>query len=181
MRTISRTVACSTILTMLLWTTLAVAAGGTGRLDGLVLGTDGKPAVGSTVHLIDGDGKSRRAEVDVEGRYSLADVPAGSYSIGIETAAGQVGPVVAPPVRIDEGHLVRRDVKLANATPQLVDQAVQGNYSFGSWFSGLGTGAQAGVVLGFLVAAYGAVELIDDDDNKEIVSTPSGTETGSVN
>jgi len=176
MRTISRTVACSTIFALLVWTLpLALAAEGTGRLDGLVLGTDGKPAVGSTVHLIDSSGKSRRAAVDADGKYSLPEVPVGAYSLGVETAAGEVGPVVAPPVRIDEGRLVRRDVKLAQATPLLVDRTIQGNYSFGSWFSGLGKGAQTGVVLGFLVAAYGAVELIDNDDNNEIVSTPSGT------
>lgn len=175
MRTIARTVACSTVLTMLLWTLpFSGAAGATGRLDGLVLGTDGKPAVGSTIYVIDGEGKAaRQAVVGADGMYSVPDVPPGSYSLGIETAAGQVGPVVAPPVRIDEGRLVRRDVKLSKATPELVDQTVHGNYSFGSWFSGLGAGAKTGVVLGFLVAAYGVVELVDDD-SKESVSTPSG-------
>ena len=94
-----RLAASLTILAMLVWMVPApvLASGGSARLEGLLTGMDGRPADSMTVHLIDQRGQdvARVATTD-EGLYSFKDLPAGEYSLGIESAEGKMTPVAAP-------------------------------------------------------------------------------------
>jgi hypothetical protein len=113
-------------------------------LEGLVIDPDGRPSAGVTVYLFDDEGQTRaQATAADDGVYSMPDVSAGVYGMGVETADGVVAPVSAPPIRLTGGELVRRDLKLVQADEASVDQALTANYGFGSWFKGLGGGEKA--------------------------------------
>lgn len=143
------------------------------QLEGLIIGTDGKAAVGSTIHLVDRDGEVRQAQTDENGVYSFGDLPAGAYAVGIELPDGTVAPIASPPVRMKAGELARRDVKLLEADPSAVEQAAAANYSFGTWWAGLSGGAKAGVIIGFVLVGYGLVEAFsDDNDDTDTPATP---------
>ena len=144
------------------------------RLEGLVIDADGRPSSGVTVYLFDDEGQTlAQATAADDGVYSMRDVPAGAYGMGVETADGVVAPVSSPPIRLTGGELVRRDLKLVQADEASVDQALTANYGFGSWFKGLGGGEKAGVIIGFVAFAgllYMAFD--DDDDQQESPASP---------
>ena len=144
----------------------AVASESGARLEGLVIDADGTPSSGVTVYLFDEQGQTRaQATAADDGIYSMRDVPAGAYGMGVQTADGTVAPVSSPPVRLAEGDLVRRDLKLVEADQDSVDQALTANYGFGSWFNGLGAGGKAGVIIGFVAFAGLLYKAFDDEDS----------------
>jgi len=144
----------------------AVASEPGARLEGLVIDADGTPSSGVTVYLFDEQGQTRaQATAADDGIYSMRDVPAGAYGMGVQTADGAVAPVSSPPVRLAKGDLVRRDLKLVEADQASVDQALTANYGFGSWFKGLGAGGKAGVIIGFVAFAGLLYKAFDDDDS----------------
>lgn len=144
------------------------------RLEGLVVDADGRPSSGVTVYLFDEDGQTTaQATAADNGIYSMRDVPAGAYGMGVQTAAGEVAPVSSPPIRLTGGELVRRDLKLVEANEAAVNQALTANYGFGSWFKGLSGGEKAGLIIGFVAFAgllYAAFE--SDDDQPETPASP---------
>lgn len=157
-----------TVLALLLYFVpiAAVASESGARLEGLVIGADGMPSSGVTVYLFDEQGQTRaQATAADDGVYSMRDVPAGAYGMGVQTADGTVAPVSSPPVRLAKGDLVRRDLKLVEADQDSVDQALTANYGFGSWFSGLGAGGKAGVIIGFVAFAGLVYKAFDDEDS----------------
>jgi len=144
----------------------AVASEPGARLEGLVIDADGTPSSGVTVYLFDEQGQTRaQATAADDGIYSMRDVPAGAYGMGVQTADGTVAPVSSPPVRLAKGDLVRRDLKLVEADQASVDQALTANYGFGSWFNGLGAGGKAGVIIGFVAFAGLLYKAFDDEDS----------------
>ena len=109
---------CRTVVALLCAACVLPVAADGARLEGLVLGVDGRAASGLTLHLIDeqgrGAGESRTSD---EGVYSFTDLPSGSYSLAVEDTAGRVAIVDAPPMRLGERTLARRDVRLMEADP----------------------------------------------------------------
>ena len=113
-----------------------------------MLGVDGRPAAEMRVHLIDGQGRDvAQAATSEDGLYSFKDLPSGEYSLGIENAEGQMAPVAAPPVRLGQGELARRDLKLMQADPAAVNAATAANYGMGTWWASLTPAAKAWTVV----------------------------------
>ena len=150
-----------------------LAGEGGARLEGLVIGAEGKPAPGATVYLFDDQGVTRAQAVSAEdGMYSLRDLPAGRYGMSVQTAEGVVAPVSSAPIRLAGGQLARRDLKLVEADAATVDQALTANYGFGSWFKGLTGAEKAGVIVGFVAVGALIYAAFDDDDTTEQPSSP---------
>ena len=168
---------CRTLNSLAAYTTLfalllsvagppALAAGANGaRLEGLVLGLDGRAAADHCIHLIDAEGEDiARSTVGEDGLYSFTGLDANHYSLGVELPDGTFSPVVAPPVRLGRGELARRDVKLLNSNSDMTDSALQANYGLGSWWSGLSAGGKSWTIIGVLVAAGLIYRALDDDE-----------------
>jgi hypothetical protein len=135
------------------------------RLEGLLLDLDGRPAAGHRVHLIDERGAEvGRAAAAADGLYAFRDLPAGSYSLGIETGDGRMTPVAAPPVRIAAGQLARRDVKLVLGDESAIHRATGANYGIGMWWAGLSTAAKIWTIVGIVVVGSVTFAALDDDD-----------------
>ncbi|NIP94810.1 MAG: carboxypeptidase regulatory-like domain-containing protein, partial [Akkermansiaceae bacterium] len=75
-----RTAAYLTIFALMLWVTpVATLANDGGRLEGLIVGVDGRAASGHTVHLINEQGEDAgQAVSDENGVYSFQGVPSGN-------------------------------------------------------------------------------------------------------
>jgi len=135
------------------------------RLEGLVLGFDGRPAEGFQVHLIDDSGNDRaRAAVDAGGTYELAGVEPGSYSFAVETPDGRFAAVDAPALKVRSGHLVRRDLKLIDRDPADPANLAQPAYGFGAWWAGLPAGAKVWTVVAIVVFAGITAEALSSDE-----------------
>jgi hypothetical protein len=152
----------------------AVAGSGGGRLEGLLVGVDGRAASGYTLHLIDGDGRDvGRSRTSDEGIYSFPELPSGDYALGVESPDGRVAVVDAPPVRVGRSSLARRDVRLTQADAADRSAALKSNPSLGLWWAGLSPTARAWSVVGmafFTVITISAFRR--DDDSGEEIATP---------
>jgi hypothetical protein len=84
--------------------------------------------------------------------------------MSVRTTEGILAPVAAAPVRVAQGELVRRDLKLVEADAATVDRALAANYSFGSWFGGLTGAEKAGVIVGFIAVGALVYTAFDDDE-----------------
>jgi hypothetical protein len=152
---------------MLLWIapTQVAAFDGGARLEGLLLDTNGQPASGFKVHLIDAEGRIlAMTDASEDGLYSFKSIPAGEYSLGIENLQGQVAPVAAPPVRLGESELARRDLKLLQADGATMDQAAQANYGLGMWWNGLTPAAKTWTVVAIVVVAAITWAAFDEEE-----------------
>jgi len=170
MRRMWRSLTATLALAVLVTSGPPVAAGSSvpgARLEGLLLGVDGRPADGYAVHLIDSDGVDvGRAVADEDGVYSFADLEAGRYSLGIEGPQGRMAPVAAPPMRLRGGQLARRDVKMVETGPEGVQGATGANYGLGMWWAGLSSPAKGWTIVGLVaIAAITVAALTDDDDS----------------
>jgi hypothetical protein len=151
----------------------ALAAGPSAHLEGLVIDPDGRRSAGATVYLFDREGTTMaEAVADRDGIYSIADLPAGEYGMGVQTVNGVVAPVAAPPIRLSDGQLARRDLKLVQADDDAVDKALTANYGFGSWFGGLNAGEKTGLIIGFVALAYLIYEAFNDEDANQATASP---------
>jgi hypothetical protein len=140
-----------------------VEAGGA-RLEGYLVGADGRAAAGYRVHLIDGEGRDvEQSETSDEGVYRFRDLASGAYSLGIESPDGRMAPVAAPPVRLDADELARRDIKLVEASADQQAAVGRENKGFGFWWAGLPPEAKAGAVIGTFVALGLGMQALDDD------------------
>lgn len=160
--------AYTTLIALLLWMasppTLAAAANGA-RLEGLVLGLDGRAAANHRMHLIGSDGEEIAwSEVGEDGLYSFAGLSAGQYSLGVEMPDGTLSPVAARPVQLGRDELARRDVRLLISDRDKTNAAIQLNYGLGSWWSGLSAGGKAWTIIGIVVAAGLIYRALDDDE-----------------
>ena len=143
-----------------------------GRIEGLVIGVDGRPAPAHRVRLIDAAGvESATAVTDRTGLYSVRDVPPGEYGLALETPDGQVAPVSAP-VRLRAGELRRHDLRLLEGEPADQDAAAQSSGGLGAWWAGLSTAAKVWVIVGS-VAVVGVTYAAVTDDDDEPEASPS--------
>lgn len=141
------------------------------RIEGRVLGVDGRPAAGHRVHLIDGGGRSvAQAATSNDGIYAFKDLAAGSYGLGIEGVDGQAAPVAAPAVKLGAGELGRRDIRLMQAEPGRIESATQANYGVGMWWAGLSPAAKAWTIIGVVVVVGVTAAALSDDDNDPAAS-----------
>lgn len=157
--------------------TRAASSGEDARLEGLVIGVDGRPAVGWQVQLVGEEGRSvATAAAGHDGLYAFAGLPAGEYTLGVESPAGAAAPVAAPPLRLAKGTLARRDVKLVETTVEGRDGLVQRNYGLGTWWAGLSTASKSWTIVGLVAVTAITVSAIDssnDSNNNEPPATPT--------
>ena len=171
-RRLTAGVLCSSL--MLLWFPASAwsATPVGGRIEGLLLDVEGLPAAGYHLVLVDPDGNATEAEaVSEEGLYSFRDLPAGTYSMAIQSRDGRFAPVAAAPVRLRSGQLVRRDVRMIEASPEQVDQAAA-NFGLRVWWIGLRKRDQILWSIGMI--GFGVILwLLLTDDDKETVASPA--------
>jgi hypothetical protein len=147
---------------------VAVAAPPAASLEGLVIAVDGRAAAGFGVHLIDEDGRAvARAAADEGGRFTFAELPPGSYALGIETPEGRLAPVAAPAVRLAAGERARRDVKLVAAPVAGAPAWTGRNHGLGLWWAALSTASKAWVVVGGVAIVGITVAALGDDDDDD--------------
>ena len=166
-RTLKSLAAYMTLFALVLWIAAppTLAAGGNGaRLEGLVVGLDGRAAAGHRIHLIGALGEDlARSAVGEDGLYSFAGLGAGQYSLGVEMPDGSLAPVAAPPVRLGKDELVRRDLKLVTSDADMTSAALQANYGVGQWWSELSNPAKGWTVIAIIVAGAMIYDLLDDE------------------
>ena len=105
------------------------------------------------VHLIGPAGQDLgHSTVGEDGLYSFTGLDAGRYSLGIELPDGSLAPVAAPPVRLAQGELARRDLKLIHADADLVNGALQANYGLGEWWKNLSKSGKVWTGIAIVVA-----------------------------
>jgi len=168
----ARTIASfSTILALLLMISPLTALAGGSRLEGLVVGLDGRSAEGLAVHLIDDGGKDiGRAAIDESGMYRFGDLEAGAYGLGVENSSGQMAPVAGPQIKLGANELARRDLKLLNSGDERGGGGGGGsNYSVGEWWAGLTPAAKAWTVVAIVVVAGVTVAVLSDDNASPFV------------
>ncbi len=116
--------------------TLAIVEPSGGQIEGLLIGPDGRALASHSVVLIDGDGNEIASAVgDRRGRYKFKNVAPGRYSLAIGNTAGKFAPVAAPPLKITDGQLVQRYLKLVETEALERDRVERANPSAGSWFA----------------------------------------------
>jgi len=163
-KTVARWMLVALALALALAPAQAVAGGA--RLEGYLLGVDGRAANGHTIHLIDGDGQDvAQSLTSDEGVYRFRDVRAGAYSLGVENPEGRIAPVAAPPVRLGADELARRDIKLVASGEAERETVERENYSFGVWWAGLSPAAKAGSVIGTFVILGVTIQALDDESD----------------
>jgi hypothetical protein len=166
-KTHSRIVARLTLLALALALAPLPSQAAGARLEGYVLAVDGRAADGHRVHLIDDSGRDvGQATTSDEGLYRFRDLAGGSYALGIENPEGRVAPVAAPPIRLGQDELARRDIKLVQADQTQRETVGQENNSFGVYWAGLSPAAKAWSVIGVFVILGVAIVALDDDDAK---------------
>jgi len=152
---------------LLLWAVLpSLALAQSARLEGYLLNVDGRAAEGYRVHLIDDRGADvAQSSASAQGVYSFRELAAGSYSIGIEDIDGRMAPVAAPPVALENGGLVRRDIKLIASEDPRQAQVGQQNQSLGLFWAGLSPPAKAWSVIGVVIVLGVVIQSIDDESS----------------
>jgi hypothetical protein len=169
-----KTATVLSILVLLVSTVPSLAGPGTDtRLEGRVLGLDGRPAAGYRVHLIDDAGdEAVLAAVDDEGAYRMHGVDAGRYSLALETPDGLFAAVDGPGVRVREGHLVQRDFKLLAQDPNAPGGPEYASTRFGTWWAGLDHGARAWTIVAIVVVAGVTYEALSSDESPASETLP---------
>jgi len=143
-------------------------------LEGRILAVDGRAATGHTVVLVDAAGTPvARATTDAEGDYAFGSVPAGDYAVGVETPAGELAPMAAPPVRLGD-RPERRDLKLMQASS--AGAQLGADYGLGMWWAGLSPAGKTWVVVAVVAAVGLTYAALDDDD--EPAASPSDPDSG---
>ncbi len=161
-----KSVSILSIVTLLVASTSpALAASDDARLEGLVMSLDGRPATGYQVHLIDDSGAERgHAAVDEGGSYTLDGISPGRYAFALQTPDGRFAAVDAPPVRVRDGHLVRRDFKLVERDPADPANLAQPAYGFGTWWAGLPVTGKVWTVVAVVVFLGFTAEALSSDE-----------------
>ena len=161
----------ATVLCLLLATSqLSTVVAGTGaRLEGILVGVDGRPAPGHRVHLIGGDGDALGTATTADnGLYAFHDLAAGDYALMIEGPGGQMGALAGPPLRLGDNELARRDLKLLEAGPETIDSTLAANYGLKARYASMSTAEQVWTwVVIVLVGGLTLFLIFDDDDDDE--------------
>jgi hypothetical protein len=151
-----------------------VAAGVGARLEGVLLGVDGRPVSGHRVHLIGGEGDALGSSTtSAEGLYSFRGLEPGDYALMIEGPSGRMGALAGPPLRLGQNQLARRDLRLLEADPGQIDSTLNANYGLKARYASMSTAEQ--VWTWVVIVLVGGLTLFlvfdDDDDPREPVAT----------
>ena len=98
----------------------AAVAGTTGKIAGRVVDTKGQPLVGASVAV---PAIRSGAATDAEGRYSIVNVPAGTYDVRINMIG--YAPVTTTGIVVSADLTVRLDVTLTESAVQLTEVVVK--------------------------------------------------------
>ena len=142
-------------------------AGDPGRVEGLIVGPDGRPAVGFDVLLIDDTGDVvEHVAADADGQYRFKRVDAGAYDLALQSPEGHAAPVLAPATNVHAGELVRRDIRLVPSTTPVSFAPAGSGGGAGTWWAGLPAGAKVGIAIGGLVVLAVLVETVTDSEER---------------
>lgn len=142
------------------------------RLEGLLLGVDGKPVEGFSVLLIDETGTVRStATTESDGMYRFRDLRAGSYGLGLESPDGAGAAVRSEPTKLADGQLVRMDIKLLEPEPGASLAPGANQKGLGVWYAGLTRRGKilTWVAVGVLVTTTVIILADDEDDASPII------------
>ncbi len=162
--------AVSTLLALVLGLAQAPprANAGGARLEGFLIDVDGRAASGFRVHLIDSRGEDvAQATASDRGIYAFQELPAGTYSLGIENTEGRIARVAAPALRLGPNELARRDIKLLKQADNAAagDPASDSDDGFGIYWAGLPPALRAGSVVCIFVILGLTLSALDDESN----------------
>lgn len=144
-----------------------IAAGDPGRVEGIVVGPDGRPAEGFDVLLIDDGGQVvERSAANADGQYRFATVREGEYDLAIASPEGQATPVLADGTRVRSGELVRRDIRLVPSTSAVAFAPAASGGGAGAWWAGLPAGAKVGIAVGGLVVLAVLIDAVTQDEER---------------
>jgi hypothetical protein len=160
---------------LLLTSQMSVVAAAPGaRLEGMLLGVDGRPASDHRVLLVDGTGTDVGwSTTSDEGLYSFRGLPAGEYGLVVEGPEGQLGALAGPPLRLDDNELARRDLKLLEGDPASFGQAMNANYGLRARYAGMTTAEKTWlwVVVGVVTGLTMYLIFRDEDDASDFQMT----------
>lgn len=161
-----KTLAVASTVAMLLSFFPTIAPAGEGaRLEGLLVGVDGKPAAGYNVLLIGEEGEVLdRTEAAGDGIYRFSNLASGSYSLGLETPDGLAAPVMNGPTDVKSGQLVRMDIKLMRQDAVSADDSKKKPAGIRIWWAGLSRTAKTWTLVGVSVATVIIINALDDED-----------------
>ncbi|HEX5042970.1 MAG TPA: carboxypeptidase-like regulatory domain-containing protein [Candidatus Polarisedimenticolaceae bacterium] len=162
MATRSRSLAALLALALLLGAPssgLVAAAASGGRVHGVLLDADGRPAAGYALLLLDAEGlEVARGAASSTGHYSVAHVPRGTFTLVVEGPDGSRAAVAAAPLAV-RGAAYRLNLRLVEQGDE--DTAVP--TTSGSWWGNLPTTGKVWAVAGGLAMTAFVVAVIDDD------------------
>lgn len=167
-----RSTALTVLLAFALASVPALASPAPARLEGVVIGAGGEPAAGYRVVLVEpSGGEVAEALTDSRGLYSFSEVAAGDYAMGLRTPEGEQAPVLADPVNLAPGMLVRRDVALQPVRRDAARRAAA-NYGLKEWWVSR-TGTEKGLVIGGFVGGLALIWFLVDSGDDEVVTSPA--------
>jgi TonB-dependent receptor len=105
----------------------AQQAGGKGSLSGTVLDEKGDPVTGVTVFIFKPAGASRGTVTDIDGKYTLTDIPAGTTSVQFSLMSYET--LQVQDVEIASGKTIPLHVTLKESTQQLAEVVVTAKYN----------------------------------------------------
>ena len=150
------------VLSLLLGSTssLLAAASAGGRVQGVLLDSENRPAAGHALVLLDGEGvEVARGTANTSGHYAVANVPRGTYTLVVEAPDGSRAAVALAPLAV-RGSAYRLNLKLVEQGDE-PDTAVP--TASGSWWGNLPTTGKVWAVAGSVAIAAFLVAVIDDD------------------
>jgi len=168
MRALRSTVCWTTVFGLLLLVSSPGAAASPGaRLEGMLLGVDGRPAAGHHVVLVDGAGDDVDATVtDADGVYSFRGLAAGEYGVVVEGPEGGLGGLAGEPLRLEDGQLARQDLRLLEADDASTAQ-MKANYGLKQRYAGMSTAEKSWLWVVVGVVGGLTLYLIFDSNNNE--------------
>lgn len=158
----SRLLAALAALSLLLGapTALVAAAPAGGRVHGLLLDTEGRPAAGHALILLDAEGvEVARGAANASGHYTVANVPRGTFTLVVEAPDGSRAAVAVAPLAV-RGAAYRLNLRLVEQGDE-PDTAVP--TASGSWWGNLPTTGKVWAIAGGLAMTAFLVAVIDDD------------------
>jgi len=159
---------CMTVMGLLLSTAqIDVAASAGARLEGVLVGVDGRPAADHRVTLVDGGGAEvGTTRTDDDGVYSFRGLAEGDYGVMVEGPSGELGGSPGESLRLGGDQLARHDMRLMEADAETAAM-LQANYGVKQNYAGMTIAEKTWlwVVVG-VVGGLTMFLVLDDDDER---------------
>jgi hypothetical protein len=149
------------VLSLLLGSASGLPAAAGGRVHGLLLDFEGRPAAGHALVLLDAEGAEvARGPASPSGHYEVTGVPRGTFTLVVEAPDGSRAAVATPPITV-RGGAYRLNLKL-------IDQGDEPGTAVptasGSWWGNLPTTGKVWAIAGGLAITAFVVAVIDDEE-----------------